>query len=69
MAYRFEDGTYIYIVKVHGFDDVIEVATSSKQAKYKAFKACRAAGYNYGWLEFQKHVISSKRFSSKDLEC
>jgi hypothetical protein len=69
MAYQFKDGTYTYIVKVNGFDDVVEVASSSKQAKYKAFKACREAGYCYSWLQFQKLVISAKRFKSKDLEC
>lgn len=63
-----DDKQYIYIVKLEAFPDVVEVATSSREAVYKVFKKCKAAGYNYTWLEFRKQVVSAKRFKSGDLD-
>lgn len=60
---------YIYIIKTTCFNDTVEVAETSRGAVYKAFKKCKAAGYDYTWLEFQKIVTSTKRVKSKDLEC
>lgn len=59
---------YVYIVKLEAFPDVVEVASSSREAAYKAFNECKAAGYNYTWLEFRKQVVSAKRFKSGDLD-
>ena len=63
-----ETNQYTYIVKTNDFDDVVEVASSSREATYKAFKQCKAAGYNYSWLEFRKQVVSAKRFKSGELD-
>lgn len=65
MSYQFEDGTYLYLVQVDGFDTYKEIAKNRNQAISQSYKKYRAAGYIDSFIEFKKMIRYARRWSEK----